>query len=216
MRKRMYILWLFISVLVLIFAIETFAQRGTLGIHAGYINPKDTKSGFMVGGMWGTAIDESVSLGLGFDIIHKSYTERSRVASTSGPADVDYGTYVDELSYSRTILPLSMEIDLKIPTSRYMGYFLRGGLGYTWLWSKEENYVQGKKEELRNFSGFGWQAGAGIYYHIGSRSTFTADLFYLNNKVSRDVKKTIEGLPVYERVDLSGLGVRVGVLLELR
>jgi hypothetical protein len=206
---------IFLLLTVCLFSSLALAQRGSLGIHAGYMNPKDTKSTFMVGGMWGTAIDEAVDVGIGFDIIHKSYTERTKVADASGPADINYGTYYDELTYSRTILPLMLEIDMKIPTSRYLGYLIRGGLGYSWLWSKEKNYNE-KTDETRNFSGFGWLASAGVYYHIGSRSTFTVDLFYLNNTVSRDAKETKQGLPVSERVDLSGLGARVGVLLDLR
>jgi hypothetical protein len=92
---------------------------------------------------------------------------------------------------------------------------IRGGLGYSFLWSNEKNYEK-KSNETRSYNGFTWQAGAGIYYDIGSRSTFLADLFYTNGTVGRDVKSSTAGLPVEERVDLSGLGVRVGVLLNLR
>lgn len=201
--------------IVTCFASSVLAQRGSLGIHVGYINPKDTKSGFMIGGMWGTSVDESVDIGIGFDVIHKSYTKRDEVFLDQGTGYTNPHYEVEKLTYSRTILPFMAEINVKIPTSRYFGYLLRGDLGYSWLWSNEENFVT-KKNDKRTYSGFGWQIGAGIYYNIGSRSTFTADLFYLGNVVSRDAKKRVEGLPVYEKVDLSGFGIRLGVLLDLR
>lgn len=191
-----------------------WAQRGMLGIHAGYMNPKDTKSGLVVGGNWGTSVDESVAIGIGFDVFHTSYTDETRVAMETANG-MTTKTYMTELEYNRTILPLMAEIDVKIPMGRYMGYLLRGGLGYSFLWSKEKNYEK-KTNETRSYNGFTWQAGAGIYYDIGSRSTFLVDLFYTNGTVSRDVKSSTAGLPVEERVDLSGLGVRVGVLLNLR
>ncbi len=202
------------SVALTLLAVTAQAQRGMIGIHAGYMNPKDTKSGLVIGGNWGTSIDESVAIGVGFDVFHTSYTEETAVASETING-MTTKTYMTEMEYARTILPLMAEIDVKIPMGRYMGYLIRGGLGYSFLWSKEKNYEK-NTNETRNYNGFTWQAAAGLYYDIGSRSTFTADLFYNNCEVSRDVKKSTEGLPVSERVDLSGLGIRVGVLLNLR
>jgi hypothetical protein len=185
-----------------------------VGIHAGYLNPKDVKSGLSVGGTWGTSVDESVDIGIGFDVYHKSYQEETQVAKETRD-DIKSETVATELEYSRTVLPIMAEINVKVPMGRYMGYFLRGNIGYSFLWSKEKNY-QEKTNETRSFSGFGWQAAAGIYYEIGSRSTLTADLFYNRNEVSRDVENSTAGLPISERVDLSGLGLRLGVLLDLR
>jgi hypothetical protein len=206
---------LIISALILM-ALSTavLAQRGMIGVHAGYMNPKDTKSGLVVGGNWGTSIDESVSIGLGFDFFHTAYNEETRVASETANG-MTTKTYMTEMEYSRTILPLMAEIDVKIPMGRYLGYLIRGGLGYSFLWSNEKNFEK-KTNENRNYDGFTWQAAFGLYYDVGSRSTFIVDLFYNNGEVSREVKKSTEGLPVSERVNLSGLGVRVGVILTLR
>jgi hypothetical protein len=224
-------LWIIVAVGLLI-SIPSFAQhrsssgyrqssRGLVGIHAGYLNPKDAKSGMLVGGTWGTSIDESVDIGIGFDIFHKSYREETEVA-TDTRDDFESNTFATELEYARTILPVMLEINVRVPLGRYMGYMFRGNLGYTWLHSKEKFYGSSEKQykdaanETRNFGGFGWQLGAGIYYAIGSRSTLAGDVFYNSCEVSRDVKGTTAGLPLSERVDLSGMGVRLGVLLDLR
>lgn len=199
---------------ILFISSAAFAQRGMLGIHAGFIKPNDIKSGLSVGGTWGTSVDEAVDIGIGFDVFHRSYQEETQVAKYTSD-DIKSETIVTELEYSRTVIPIMAEINVKVPMGRYMGYLLRGNLGYAFLWSKEKNYEEGTNE-TRNFNGWCWQAGAGIYYEIGSRSTLTGDIFYNNSKVSRKVENTTAGLPMSERVDLSGFGVRLGVLLQVR
>ena len=206
--------WMAVVCAVLLITPAAFAQRGMLGIHAGYIKPNDIKSGLAVGGTWGTQVDEAVSIGIGFDVFHKSYQGETQVAKDTRD-DIKSETIITELEYSRTVIPIMGEINVKVPMSRYMGYMLRGNLGYCFLWSKEKNYEE-KTNETRNFSGWCWQAGAGIYYEIGSRSTLTGDVFYNHSKVSRKVENSTAGLPMSERVNLSGFGVRLGVLLEIR
>jgi len=190
------------------------SQSGQIGIHAGYMDPADIKSGLVVGGSWGTSIDESVSLGFGFDLFHATYNEETRVASETANG-MTTKTYITELEYRRIILPLMAEINVKVPLGEYLGYMIRGGLGYSFLWSHEKNFEK-NTNETRRYGGITWQAGAGIYYRIGSISTLIAELTYLNGRVSREVKKSTEGLPVSERVDLSGFGMRLGVLIDLR
>jgi len=184
-----------------------------IGVHAGYMNPKDTKSGLFLGGSWGTSIDESVSLGLSFDVFHTSYAEETRVALETANG-MTTKTYMTEMEYSRIILPLLVEVNAKIPLGRYIVYMLRGGVGYSFLWSREKNYEKGTNE-TRNFGGMTWQAGFGIFYEVGSESTLTIGLTYTRGRVSREVTKSVEGLPIEERVDLSGLGARVGILINL-
>jgi hypothetical protein len=199
-----------------VFSSSAFAQRGMFGIRVGYLDPKDTKSGIMVGGQWGTAVDESVDLGLSFDVFHKTYIERSLVAEETVNGTTTK-TYETEMEYARTAIPLMLEVNVKIPTSRYrqVGYLITGGLGYEFLWSKENNY-QAQIKQSRRFGNFGWLVAAGVFYKVGSRSTFTLQGLYSSFEVSRSIEKSVRGLPVSERVDLSGFGFRVGVLLDLR
>ena len=205
---------LIIALVIGLCASMVSAQRGMLSINAGYMNPKDTQAGMIVGATFGTAIDEAVSLGLGLDIFHKTYTEESKVAQVD-EVGLTTKTYVTAVEYSRTVLPLMLVLNAKVPAGRYVGYFIRGGLGYEFLVSKEKNYEE-NSSKTRKFGGLGWQLAGGFYYNIGSRSTLTADAFYNNAEASRSVEKSEKGLPVSERVDLSGLGFRVGVQIEMR
>jgi hypothetical protein len=207
----------FFMVVVLLLGVSTgltHAQGGILAIHAGYTNPKDTQSGMLIGASFGTAIDEAVNIGIGLDVFHKTYTEESKVAEVDEEG-LTTKTYVTSVEYARTMLPLMLVLNAKIPASRYAGYFVRGALGYEFLISKEKNYEQ-NSSKTRNFGGLGWQLAGGLYYNIGRRSTLVADVFYNNADVSRSVQKSDKGLPVSERVDLSGLGFRLGVQLEMR
>lgn len=209
-------IWLCVVVVIAIFFSSdvVFARNGSvLSVSAGYMNPKDVKDGLIVGAGLGIALDESVDLGLAVDFFHKNYTEESEVSQTDAQG-MSSSLYVTEVEYSRTILPVMLTVNVKIPTSRYFGYFIRGGLGYQFLFSKEKNYKL-NKEDKRNFNGLGWQFAGGVFYHIGSRSTLIANAFYNSCEVNRDVKESHEGLPVMERVDLSGLGFRVGVSVDV-
>ena len=50
---------LLVFVLSVLIGMSAFAQQSVFSIHAGYLNPKDTKGGLLVGGMFGRAIDEA-------------------------------------------------------------------------------------------------------------------------------------------------------------
>lgn len=187
--------------------------NSTFGVSAGYLNPKDTKHGMLFGLSVGKAFDEAVDIGLGLDVFHTSYTEETTVAKT-----VDNGMTIEKtmtsVEYSRTILPLTLNVNVKVPAGRYFGYYFRGGLNYEFLFSKEKNYKLNITEN-RNFGGMGWHGAAGIYYLIGSRSTFIANVLYNNCTVKHDLQKSVEGLPITEKVNLSGLGFRVGVMVDI-
>ncbi len=201
-------------VLLIMISSMAFAQGGNVfNINAGYVNPADIKGGMFFGFVLGTAIDEAVDLGIGVDVFHKTYSENSQVAQEEKEG-LTSNTYATEVDYSRTMVPLKLMVNVKIPTSMYYGYFIRGSLNYEFLFSKEKNYEM-DKSQTHKFGGLGWQAAAGFYYNVGSRSTLIADLFYNSCEVSRSIENSNVGLPVTERVDLSGLGFRLGVNLNL-
>ncbi len=51
---------------------------------------------------------------------------------------------------------------------------------------------------------------------LGRRSDLTGEVFYSSAEVSRNRAKTPAGLPVWDQVDLSGIGARVTVTMELQ
>ncbi|NOY59477.1 MAG: hypothetical protein GXO75_11205 [Calditrichaeota bacterium] len=203
------------TLLIIMSTSMVFAQsKSIFTINAGYQNPKDAKGGMLVGVTMGTAIDEAVDIGVGVDVFHKAYSEETQVAKNEqeGLTTNTASTLVD---YARTIVPVNLVLNVKIPFSRYMGYFIRGTLSYQFLISQEKNYEL-NLSKTRKFGGLGWRGAAGVYYRVGRRSTLLADVFYNNCEVSRSISKSDKGLPVTERVDLSGLGFRLGVALDMR
>jgi hypothetical protein len=206
-----------ISACLILLSPSLYSQgRSQIGVHAGYLNPKDTDSGMAFGAMLITSFDEAVDFGFGFDVFQKSYSDQTHVAEiVSG--DTYVTTQKTLVDYTRTAIPLYLSLKFKIPMvrSRNYGYFLRANLSYQFLISKEKNYEM-DISETRKYKGLGWQAGAGLFYRIGSRSTLFGEGILNNCVVSRDVSNPKESLPVTERVNLSGLGLRFGVELDLR
>jgi hypothetical protein len=88
-----------------------------------------------------------------------------------------------------------------------------GSLGYEFLFDTYTNHAAKTSEKFK-FSGFGWMARAGMDCAIGSRSFFSLEAFYNNCKVKGN-KKEIEGLPTWDQVDVSGIGLRAGVRVLL-
>jgi hypothetical protein len=208
--------YLYVTVLIFfVFSAQTlFAQRNSIfGLHAGYFSPKDTKHGMLFGATLGKAFDESVDIALGLDVFHTSYTDEAEVAKTVENG-ITMTKTVTSVEYSRTILPITLNVNVKVPAGRYFGYHFQGGLNYDLLFSKEKNYKQNVTEN-RSFGGLGWHGAAGIYYLIGSHSTLIANLFYDNCTVKHSLDESIEGLPVTEKVNLSGLGFKIGVVLDI-
>ncbi|MDZ7724352.1 MAG: hypothetical protein U5R06_16485 [candidate division KSB1 bacterium] len=206
--QKLIILFLFLGSCV-------YAQ-GNLDIRAGYLGPKDTKNSMMFGVSFGNSFDEAVKIGIGADFYHKSYSKMSKVAIEEGKL-TEIRTEQKLVDYSRTIIPINLDIRVKIPAAQVynFGYFVRGGLSYQLLWSQEKNYEDDSKD-MRRFGGLGWQAGAGVYYQIGSRSTAYAGALYNSCEVSRDMSRGEKSLPIAQYVDLSGFGFQIGVELDLQ
>lgn len=208
---------LIVSAYLIIMSQSLYSQgRSQIGVHAGYLDPKDTDSGMMFGAMLISGFDEAVDVGFGFDVFQKSYSDQTHVADNSA-GETHVTTQKILVDYTRTAIPLYLSLKIKIPTvrSRNFGYFVRANLSYQFLISKEKNY-EVDKSETRKYKGLGWQAGAGLFYRIGSRSTLFGEGLLNSCIVNRDVSNPTESLPVTERVNLSGIGLRVGVELDLR
>lgn len=200
---------------MLIFTIIEAKAQGSqvISFNAGMFNPKDSKAGFFGGMMFGISVDEAVDIGVSADIYRKTYTERTKVEQYKN-AGGTFSTEADKFEYSRTLLPIMLNLNVKVPGNRYgdYGYFLRGRLGYEWLFSKETNYESKPvTEDNRRYSGFGWGLDIGLYYRVGSRSTLTVSGLYNSCEVSKSKGKTDAGLPISDRTDVSGLGFQVGV-----
>lgn len=203
-----------ISILLIISLAGTAAAQNlrTLELRGGHFNPKDAKSGMILGGTYGIAFDERVSLGFGMDIFYKGYKKESVVATEESASGVDESTVTRALDYKTTLVPLSLNLDIRLPFEPPFCLYVGGSLAFEMLFNTENNYIDDVSEK-RFYSGFGWMARAGVEYAIGRRSALIVEAFYNNCRVSSDAKKK-EGLPVWKEVDMSGLGLRAGVRLD--
>ena len=184
-----------------------------LEVRGGYLNPKDTNGGMIIGGSYGISIDERVDLSLGLSYFHKNYRKETAVADTNYISGIREQTVVRDLEYSTTLLPVTASVNIRFPFQRPVYWYVGGSVTYQFLFNKEDNYEEAISEK-RTYKGWGWMLRAGIEYGIGSRSALLLEAFYNIGKVKRNVDETIEGLPVWDEVDVSGLGFRTGLRLE--
>jgi len=179
-------------------------------IRLGYYNPKDTKSGLLIGVNLSTAVDENVDFGLSVDFFHRSYKQEREVADTVSAGGVIEHTIVRELEFTTTAVPIMASLTLKLNSQLPFTYFFGGGLGYELLFNKENNY-ETQISDTRFYHGFCWELQGGVMYRLGRRSWLIAEVLYHDAHVKRNRKKTEAGLPIWDEVNLSGLGFRFGV-----
>ncbi|MDZ7289952.1 MAG: hypothetical protein ONB44_09970 [candidate division KSB1 bacterium] len=205
---------MFISAALLFFTVQnSSAQLHISGIRLGYLDPKDSKAGLVLGMDLTSQVDESVELGATVNVFRRSYQKTGLVAKTVSAGGLVETTVQQEIDFTTFFLPIMGEAIVHFSEDDFH-WFGNVGLGYEMLWNNENNFLEQKKER-RFYSGFAWLAGGGFQYRIGSRSAVIAEIFYHNAKVKRDEKKNAQGLPVWSQVDLSGLGFRGGLRFGL-
>lgn len=210
--RKPFHLWGGTSVLVLLLfgCLPAFAQLRPSAFKIGYLNPKDAQPGLLLGVDFTFPVDETVELGLSANLFYRNYKKLSQVAGPGYSAGITENILQQELEYTTVTTPVYAILNIVIPTSRYFGYQLHGGLGYEFLFNKENNYVE-QRSERRTYRGMSWLVSGGFHYRVGSRSAITGELLYHSARVSRNRSETPEGLPIWSEVNLSGIGFRFGL-----
>jgi hypothetical protein len=216
--KRTVLLIIFLTGLIFLLTTVTAEARNLTAstLKIGMLNPKDAKSGFILGLNHGIVIDERVDVGFSADFFRKTYKKDVQIASKDYIQGVSEVTYQREMEFTTMIIPLMATIDLKMPLSDYRPapyLYIHGGLGWEMMFNSEKNYVADTKDS-RFYSGFGYMVGAGLLYEFGSSSAIIAELGYNGCRVSRD-QKTVANLPVWDEVNISGLMLRLGIRLGI-
>lgn len=179
----------------------------------GYYYPEDAKSGYLFGINVGRMIDESLSWSFEFNYFQRGY---KRITKTS---DLQFGGTTPtqnqlELEYKTRILPFFVKLNYEHPLGIQSPIYFRGsaGIGWEMVWNNVDNYeINPSTHQKRFYHGFGWQTNAGLGFEISSSANFFIDGFYNGSKVKRNEKKNEEGLPIWEELDISGFGFRMGV-----
>lgn len=214
MQHRIRHIMLFAFVLIIGSGLSARGFGDLHGVRIGYFMPQDAKGGMMLGYFIGKEVDETVSVGISSDLYFKNYIKESTVA-TDSIFSGNIVTIQQELDFSSYLLPVQGSISVLLPTG-YSGWrpFLNGGLGVAFLLNREVNYLTDEKD-FRAFFSFAWNAGAGMQYRLGQQSLARLELFYQQAALKGDRDKTEAGLPIYDEINMSGLGLRAGIYFNL-
>jgi opacity protein-like surface antigen len=191
-----------LSILIILLCTSTsFAFRGkTMDLKLGFLNPGDAKTGFIIGGRFGSQIDNRINVGISLDFYRNSGYDYS--------SDGDDNEKIVDARFSSNILPIMIDLtaDFPLKTNKEITPFAHLGLGYEVLWNKEEYRDNPDDDDTRTYTGFGWMIGGGVFYKIGYNSDLIVELFYNHCTAKRD-----EGKWVIQEMDISGLGARAGI-----
>ena len=199
----------FLILMVFILTQTSSAQLPYTEVKFGYFKPADATDGYLFGVHLGRMIDESLSWGIEINYFRKTYQELTKVPdpkATSNPQIV-----TKQLEFVTQMLPLWAKLNYEHPIALRSAFFLRAsaGIGWEFVWNREDNYGD-NISDTRFYNGFGWQLATGIGMEISSKSVLFVDAFYNGAKVKRG-SDTIRGLPTWEELDVSGIGLKVGV-----
>ena len=188
------------------------SQNKMTEFNVGLLAPADAEGGFFGGINIGRMVDEKIGISLGIHVYHSSYTKETKVGEDNGSGQIVTSQTATELDQSATLIPLYFQLHYTGPITQALDLKVTAGLGYEFLWNSVTNFKE-DKERTDFFSGFGWNIGAGVSIPISSASDFYGEVLYHGGTPSSDEGKTDEGLPLRTEVDMSGLGVRIGLRL---
>ena len=200
-------------IILFLFSYAGFARAPFTEFKVGLLNPKDIeKSGYIFGINLGRMIDESLSWSFEFNYFQKGYEKTTTGYELELSPGIDPKTVTKELEYKTRIIPMFLKLNYEHPLGYKSPFYARAsaGLGWELVWNREDNY-RTKTHKNRFYNGFGWQGSGGIGFEISSTANFFVDAFYNGSKVKRNHKTDEEGYPTWEELDVSGLGVRIGV-----
>ena len=207
-----------ISILFTILNAQIFDRGPTIQhkISFGLYSPPEIESGLSIGYGYYRYIDDMVSAGVGMDAFWTNYIKVSSVgiADTTGLGQAITTKQV-EIDMTSYLLPLMGTVRVMLPFE--LGAFspyTNVSLGWNILFNNETNYVTGE-QTFRFFNGFGWGLGAGASLGLGEKSSIGIEAYYRSAKMKANVDETELGLPIYDELDMTGLGLQIGLFMNI-
>lgn len=200
-----------IFIIIFVFNSTSFSQNKMTEFNAGFLAPKDAETGFFGGLNLGRMVDERIGVSLGIHVYHSSYTKEATV-STGQTGQTQSKTKITKLKQSATLIPLFFQLHYTGPITQSLDLKVTAGIGYEFLWNSYTNF-EDHIDDSDFFNGFGWMVSSGISIPISSASDFYGEVLYHGGTPSKNQGKNEQGFPVRTEVDMSGLGIRIGLRL---
>ena len=184
-------------------------------ISLGLYSPPEIESGLNIGYGYYRYIDEMVSAGIGMDAFWTNYMKASSVETEETGLGQEIITQQVEIDMTSYLLPVMGTVRVILPFE--LGAFspyTNVSLGWNILFNNETNYVTGE-QTFRFFNGFGWGLGAGASLDLGEKSSIGIETYYRSAKMKANVDETDLGLPIYDELDMTGLGLQIGLFMNI-
>lgn len=200
--------------LVVLFAGFSFASQNAkvLEFEIGRLSPGDVDGGMIYSGKYGIVVDERVDISLGLSYFNSTTTETATLAKGS-EAGATVETKTLEYEQTTALLPISANATVRFPIQPPLNLFAGAGFSYQFAFNKFKNYEE-KVEEKLNLRGTGWIFRGGVEYNLGSKSSLLLEMFYNLAKLKKN-ENDDEWQPTWKEQDLSGVGFRAGLKLEI-
>ncbi len=195
----------FIALVIFLLPLKALSSDPFVQFRIGMMNAGHANSAMTIGGKAGLDFDRKIRVGFSTDIYRAVYTKTS--ARVAGFMDRD-------IENTSVILPLIFSFDIVLFKGNSPFEFYTGvGVGYQFLFNKEENYIEGISES-RTYSGTGFQIEAGLEYKISDRQRLAFEAYYNGCTTNRTGKNNF-GLPIAKEFDISGFGFRGGMTFHI-
>ena len=184
-------------------------------ISLGLYSPPEIESGLTIGYGYYRYIDDMVSAGVGMDAFWTNYMKTSSVETEETGLGQEITTQQVEIDMTSYLLPLMGTVRVILPFE--LGAFspyTNVSLGWNILFNNEKNYVTGE-QTFRFFNGFGWGLGTGVSLGLGEKSSIGIETYYRSAKMKANVDETELGLPIYDELDMTGLGLQIGLFMNI-
>lgn len=185
---------------------ENFVQ-----LKLGTFDPRGNPSaGGFFGLSTGVELESRLTIAFNLDFYRRSFTDEELIAQSVDENGNVVSTVARRLDTASNLIPLGVGLSVRLPGSRTLTPFVGVGLAYEILINEVQNFELGI-EDTNVYAGPGWQVSGGLLLPLTSEVRVLGELLYNDATVGRDVDRYVAGLPVSERIDVGGLGARVGL-----
>ncbi len=187
----------------------TPGPHGVSQFHMGFFNPEMvSNTGFVFGYRGGLAANDHFQIGVNLDWHYSSQEQATIVSEVQLPTGGVAQTQRVLSRASSNLFPMLGYAQISggalLPIIPYVG----AGAGYELYWLQADDFLTGS-HFYAQYGGFAWQAWAGAAIPLSRRSRLTAEGFWNQADLGRDV---FGGPVVYrETVDGNGAGMRFGM-----